>query len=333
VFSKTNVSIVLTELGRGEEALPLLAQARAEIGQLARNHPEDAVSEGTILGWSAMTYAALGRDDDATQADDDKVAAALRAPNADKNEDVQFLVANAHGEIAKWQLNLGHLDEALALANRAMAELTTLNVRDPSNINNIAEIVSTQVFLAYLLADSGNIVGAREQLRQASARQTMLMARPTPKRAWRLTHQGRIAEARGRLAANDNERAEAQANLAAYMADVHHYESEGGVVPPLDAVLIASAGLMQGDLLVRAGHPERARAAWLAAANRIRPLAERLLPAAMTQLGQLDFRLGDVQDAHAWADKVVRTTYRHPTFADLQQRLGPTQLAGGATRP
>ena len=333
VFSKTNVGIVLTELGRGDEALPLLAQARAEISALAASHPEDAFSEGNTIGWNAIAYAALGRDEDAIRANNDKIAAALRAPNADKDQDVQFLVANAHDEIAKWQRNLGHLDDAHASATRSLAELMALHARDPSDMSNIAEIVSTQAFLAHVLADRGELAAAREQLRQASALEAQLMASPTPKRAWRITHQGRIAEARGRLADTDEERAVARASLDAYMADVHRYESEGGTVPTLDAVLIASAGLMQGDLLTRAGLSTQAHAAWQLAANRMRPLAERSLPAAMTLLGQLDLRLGAIQDAHTWADKVVATTYRHPAFTDLQQRLGPTQLAGGAARP
>ena len=54
MFSKTNVAVVLTELGRADEALPLLARARGEIAQLARSHPEDAVSEGNTIGWSAI---------------------------------------------------------------------------------------------------------------------------------------------------------------------------------------------------------------------------------------------------------------------------------------
>ncbi|MBC7663799.1 MAG: serine/threonine protein kinase [Caulobacter sp.] len=333
VFSKTNVGIVLTELGRADEALPLLAQARAEIGVLARSHPEDSVSEGNTIGWNAIAYAALGRDEDAIRADNDKIAAALRAPNADKDQDAQFLVANGHDEIAKWERNLGHLDNALALANRALAELMALNAREPNNVGNLSEVVSTRAFLVYVLADRGDLAGAREHLRQASALQATLMARPTPKRAWRLTYQGRLAEARGLLAANGDERAAARAGLAAYMDDVHRYESEGGVVPPFDAVLIASAGLMQGDLLARDGQAAQARDAWQAAANRIRPLADRSLPSAMTQLGQLDLRLGGIQDARAWADKVLATTYRHPAFTDLQQRLGPTPSAGEASRP
>ena len=331
VFSKTNVGIVLIDLGRAEEALPLLVQARAEVEQLARNHPEDAVSEGNTIGWNAIAYAALGRDEDAIQAENDKIAAALRAPNAGKDQGAQFLVANGHDEIAKWQRNLGRLDDALDSANRALSELTALNARDPTNVGDIGEIVSTQVFLAHLLADRGDSVGAREQLRQASAREATLMAGPTPKRAWRITYQGRIAEAAGRLANSDAERAAARAGLLAYMDDVARYESGGGVVPALDAVVIVSAATVQGDLLARAGLPQQARDTWQSAADRIRPVANRLLPAAMTQLGQLDVRLGSIQDARAWADRVASTHYRHPAFADLHQRLGPTPAAGGAS--
>jgi serine/threonine-protein kinase len=333
VFSKTNYAIVLTELGRAGEALPLLTQARTEIGQLARNHPEDAVSEGNTIGWQAITYGTLGRDKEAIRADEDKIAAALRAPNADKDRDAQFLVANGHNEIAKWQRNLGLLDDSYATENRALGELDALRASDPANVAYISELVSVQTTLALLMIDRGDLAGAREQLRQANAHQMALMARPTRKRAWRIPQQGRIAEVFARLADTDNERAKARANLEAYMADVHRYESEGGAVPPLDAVLIASVGLAQGDLLARAGLATQARDAWQAAANRIRPIAERSLPSAMTQLGQLDLRLGGIQDARVWADKVEATTYRHPAFTDLQQRLGPTPSAGKASAP
>ena len=117
------------------------------------------------------------------------------------------------------------------------------------------------------------------------------------------------------------------------MSDVRLYESQGGVVPQLDAIAIVSACVTQGDLLAAAGRTVQAREAWQSAAARIRPIAERLNPAAMTQLGLLDIRLGNIQDARAWTDKVLGTTYRYLVFADLQKRLGPTQQVGGAARP
>ena len=324
VFSKTNVAIVLTELGRAGEALPLLAQARAEIAPLARQHPDDAVSEGNTIGWSAVALTSLGRDEDAIQAENDKIAAALRAPKADRDQDVQFLVANAHHEIALWQRNLGRLDDALASTRRALDELQALNARDPANVDTIGEVVGSQALLAELLVDRGDREGARAPLQQASARLATLLARPVPKRAWRLSHRAHLVVLRGRVADGDEERRAAAAGLGAFLDDVRRYETEGGIVPQLDDVLIANAGLVQGDLLAAAGHADDARLAWQSASARIRPIAEQLVPAAMTLLGQLDLRLGSAQDARAWADRVLRTTYRHPAFADLQQRLGPT---------
>ena len=333
VFAKTNVGVVLTDQGRAAEALPLLTDARNEIAQLARSHPEDSVSQAGVIGWGVMTLEALGRDEDAIRADGDKIAAALRAPNAGQDRDAQFLVANAHHEIATWQRNLGRGDDALASAHLALAEFQALNARDPANVENISEIVGSQALLAEILADRGDRDEARTQLQGASTRLAALLARPVPKRVWRLSYSARLAALRARLADSAQERDAASAALAALMADVRLYESQGSAVPQQDAIPIASAGVMQGDLLAKAGHAEQARQAWLSAAARVRPIADRLNPAAMTQLGQLDFRLGSIQDAQAWAEKVLRTTFRHPAFADLQQRLGPTQLAGGAARP
>ena len=159
------------------------------------------------------------------------------------------------------------------------------------------------------------------------------MANPVPKRAWRLSYKGRLAEVRGRLADTDAERATADAALAAYLLDVDRYELAGGVVPQMDVPLRASTAVMHGDLLARGGHADQARAVWQAAAAQVRPSAERLNPAAMTQLAQLDLRLGGVQDARAWADRVLGTSYRHPAFADLQQRLGQAQQAGAGAKP
>jgi eukaryotic-like serine/threonine-protein kinase len=333
VFAKTNVGVVQTELGHVDQALPMLMDARDEIAPLARAHPEDAVSQAGVIGWSVMAYDALGHDEDAIRADDDKIAAARRAPNPDNNRDAQFLVANAHHEIATWLRNLGRRDDALASVRRALGEFQALNARDPTNAENISEIVGTQALLAELLADLGDREAARTQLQQTNVRLAALLARPMPKRVWRLSYTARTAELQGRLAVSDDERKAATTALAAFRADVHLYESQGSTVPQGDAILIAGAGVMEGDLLAQAGHGEQAREVWQAVAARVRPIAERLNPAAMTQLGRLDLRLGNFQDASAWADKVLGTTYRHPAFADLQQRLGPTQLAGGAARP
>ena len=333
VYAKTNVAIVLTDLGRPAEAQPLLAQACDEIARIARSHPDDSVSEGNTIGWRAITFATQALNDEAIQAENDKIAAALRAPNADKDQDAQFLVANAHHEMGNQLRSLGRLDEAIASSRLALTELAVLNTRDPTNIDNVAEIIGTSLTLGDLLVDRGDPAAAREQLRDATARHVKLMSLPTPKRAWRIDHAGRIALLRARLAATPDERASADAALVAFLGDVYRYQADGGELPAAAQVMMGNVRLAHGNLLAIAGDNEKARAEWQATTAPIRPLAEHLDPAAMTLLAQLDLRLGGVQDARAWADRVQGTTYRHPAFADLQQRLGPTQQAGGASRP
>jgi len=333
VFAKTTVGTILTDLGRADEALPLQTQARAEIAQIVRSHPEDAVSYGNTIGWEVITLAALGRPEDAIQADKDKIAAAMGAPNADKDVDAQFLIANAHYEIAVWQRDLGRLADAKSTASLALDELNALNKREPANVNYITELVSAHGLLGFLLVDNGDRAGAREQLQLASEGLASLLRRPTPKRTWRIGSAGRVAELRAQLATDDSERSAAGAALADYLADVRRYQADGGEIIAQEQPVVARAELERGDLLARSGQGAEARDLWLAAASLMRPSAERLNPTAMTLLGQLDLRLGRAQDARSWADRVLGTTYRHPAFADLQQRLGPTQQAGGAARP
>jgi tetratricopeptide (TPR) repeat protein len=139
VFSKTNVGIVLSELGRADEALPLLAQARAEIAQIARSHPEDAVSEGNTIGWNAYAYIMLGtrRGGDPRRERQDRRGAARaergqgpgrpvpgrqRAPRDRELPAQSGPPGRGHGEserAARWT-NSG------------------LNARDPANVDTIA---------------------------------------------------------------------------------------------------------------------------------------------------------------------------------------------------
>ena len=93
---------------------------------------------------------------------------------------------------------------------------------------------------------------------------------------------------------------------------------------PLDAeqTRIASAAeLALGDLLARDAQLEAARAHWRVAAERLQaPAAGGELP-AMTLLAQARLRLGAAADARALAARIEGSTYRHPAYADLRQRL------------
>ena len=327
-FAAQNVAIVLLDLGQPDEAQTLTNKARAEIAELVKTHPEDAANNATAIGWSARAQAALGRYDLAIADENAKIAAALLAPDSDKNRDVQFLIGDGHVQIALFLRNLGRLDESLQMATTAVAEVTRLNVLDPSNTDNQSELVDARTIMVDLLADRGDLAGARAELAIATAMLDHLLKRPVPKRGWRIALKGRAVALQARLAVSPAETAAAQAALTAWLADIAKYEQQGNEVPAENVLVVADAGLALGDLLNSTGHVDAARAAWQAAAARLRPHANQLIPAAMTLLGLTDLRLGGAQDAQAWATRVMGTSYRHPAFADLQKQLGQAQKSG-----
>ena len=333
VFAGQNLAIVLLDLGQGQASLTMSKEARAQAAELVKTHPEDAVSNANVIGWGARAQEFLGHYDEAIADENAKIGAALHAPDADKNQDVQYLVGNGHAEIATYLRNLGRVDEAQKMERRSIAELSKLVTLDPSNTDYQSELVGARLALAGALADSGDHAGARAELAAADGLLDALLKRPIPKRAWRLIYKGRAFGLQARLADSPGEAAAARAGLEAYLADVAKYERQGYEVPAGSAYAVAEANISLGDLLARTGRTAQAQDAWRAAAARLRPLAEQLIPAAMTQLGQADFRLGGTQDARAWADRVMGTTYRHPAFADLQQRLGQAQTPGQTPQP
>ncbi len=281
-----------------------------------------------MIGWSAIAETALGHEELAIADENAKIAAALRAPEAAKNADVLFLVANGHSETATWLYDLGRIADAIQANRGAMAELAALRALDLGNLRVQSEQANVHATMCDLLLSQGNRDGARSEYAAAQDLLAGLMAEPMPKRQWRIHTSGRLAVLRARLATTQSEVAAAEQGLAAYLADVAKYEHEGNEFSARDLTVIASADLMQGDLSMAHGRVDEANSAWRSAATRLRPQAEHLNPAAMTLLAQADFRLGGTQDARAWADRVMGTSYRHPVFADLLKQLGPAQKTG-----
>ncbi len=333
VFAEQNLAIVLLEEGRAKDALAMSTDARRVVEQIVRTHPEDAVNAANVVGWNAVAQAFLGHYERAIRDENDKIAIALQAPGAATDQDVRFLVAEGRHQIARLQRNIGRSDDALSSAQQALDELLALNERDPSNVDVVGEVIATRQILGELLADRGDRNPARTQLALADESLARLMARPTPKRGWILRYSGNGALLRARLADEDADRTRAAATLDVYLAGVRKYEVEGGEVPATDWLIVAAAESARAGLMELGGQSAKARAIWNDAAAHLQPAAERLDAGAMTLLASIEMSLGDAKAARSWADKVLGTTYRHPAFADLQQRLGPAQQAGGAPRP
>jgi len=325
VYAAQNVAIVLIDLGRPEESLQLSEGARAAMTDILRVRPAESGNVATILGWIAHAQAAMGHEEQAIAAENDKIAVARAMPGADKDAKAAFLVAHGHLESAQWLHDLGRHDEALLTLRHGLDELAALIVLEPSNTDWLNEVVFYRILLGDLLADQGDAADARAALAEATTPLAKLMALPVTKRNWRIGLTGRAVSLQARLASTSPEKTAANKAIEAYLADIRQFQRGGNEVPAVDMNTIGSVELAHGDLLRAEGRETDAQTAWRSAIVWLRPSADRHYPAAVTSMGLVDLRLGRIQDANACADTVRSTTYRHPAYVDLQQELGQAQ--------
>jgi hypothetical protein len=246
------------------------------------------------------------------------------------NQDVQSLMGIAHSETARLLLDLGRMDEAETLGLQAIEEQHRLVTLDPSNMDWLTEELLSRINICRIRLARGDLEGVRAQLALVEPWVVRLMAKPEPKRGWRIGLVGHVTMLRGAIARTPAEVAAAERALAAYLADVRRFVADGGVVTLEEIVPIALDGIVEGDLLARLGRDADARAAWSEAARSLRPLAGNGEARAMTLLGRLDVRLGDLQAAQVLADSVKATSYRHPAYADLLTSIGQAQKTGAS---
>ncbi len=332
-YAQENIAIMQIDLGQVDEALRNLGDMRVLVSRLVRARPELNVELANTFGWIARAQARRGHFDEAIAAEDEKIAVVANAPGGANNQDAQYLIANAHAENARWLRGLGRSDDALAMARLGLAEHQKLSTLDPTNLDWFGETASATIFLGEILADRNDLADARAEFARGSAMTAQLMTRALPKRVWRVALSAHVVLLKARLASTPGEEEAAARALESYLDDLHRFEKEGNELGTEDAFNVGAVGLALGDLRAAEGRQAEARAAWTAATASVRPGAEHLNPVAMTVLGALDLRLGSIQDARAWADRVQGTTYRHPAYADLLKQLGLAQKAGVTPGP
>jgi serine/threonine-protein kinase len=329
-YAEQNVAIVLLDLGRPAESLALGTEAANTMASFVSSRPDSVMDAAYAIGWVARAQENLGRYEDAIASDARKLKLALTARGGADNQAVQELSAVAHCETARLLFALGRGAEAEPLARQAIEEQARLVRYDPTNMDWLTEELLDRFILADMLLARGDLAGVRAQLARVEPAVAGLMAKPGPKRGWRIGLVGHVAYLRGAIARTPAEMASAQAAIAAYLVDIRRYEADGSIVPMEDIVPLADNGLVEGDLLVKLGHDDAARAAWQEAARRLRPIADMGEPRAMTLLGLVDVRLGDLQAARVLADSVRATHYRHPAFAELTNSIDQAQKTGAS---
>ena len=92
------------------------------------------------------------------------------------------------------------------------------------------------------------------------------------------------------------------------------------------ATAAETLGNLQAD-----GDPAAARAAWARAAELLQPFAALDDGSVLTTLARVRLRLGDREAARQVADRIQRTSYRHPAYLDLVNQLDAAR-GGNSTK-
>jgi serine/threonine-protein kinase len=320
-YAAQNVAVVDLDLGHYADALKAGEEAVAIAAPVTKERPEVIVEQAHMVGWVAVAQRCLGRYEESLVSEQRKIDIARTAPGGETNQDAQYVFANAHHDMAALLLDLGRLDEADAMARRALAGHLALQAVDPSNLDWASEALAANMLVADIARARGRLDEARALHARDAAPLATLLARPLPRRSWRLGDVSRSAQLDGLLAVDAAAREQAVQRLEAYRSDVARFKAEGNTLSVGDAGSVAGALLVLGDLHARAGRTAPAQAAWAQGLGTLGPRSLADTPASLTLRGRLAARLGRIQDARALADTVSATAYRHPAFADLQQRL------------
>ncbi|NRF69772.1 protein kinase [Aquincola sp. S2] len=320
-YARQNIGVLLLENARPAEALQAFERTQAIWQTLVEQQPELNSQFANTLGWIAKAREGLHEYAGAIAAQRAKLALLVRSTDAAKDRPAQYLHATGHNEIGRLQLSLGRNDEAAASAEQSVAAFEVLVTAETNNLDWLAQLGMARTYVAEARLALDQPAAARAQLGPLRQGLIRLLSKPDRKARWEVNLRGRVLLLQAGLADNAAATAAASADLAEYFADLHRFEAAGKTLDAEQRRIVAAAAVAYGDLLARQGRRDDAHAQWQSATQRLQPGAARGELPAVALLGRALWRTGATQDARTWADRVEPTTYRHPDYIDLRQRL------------
>jgi eukaryotic-like serine/threonine-protein kinase len=335
-YAASNLGVVDLDSQRPAQALERFTQARRVFDAAARARPEFVYDLAGTLGWIAKAHEALGEFAPAIQAQQAKVEALGRLPDAATNRRVQRLLANAAYELGRLHLSHGDVQAAATSAAGAVERFAQLSAQDPANLDWLSQLAAARLAAAEVHLVLGDPASARREADQAAVEVARLLATDASQARWHIGFQGALLALQLRLAPSA---ATLQPQAEAYLRAVAAFEASGHRLDAEQLRTVAGLELQwaealahssqSAEALAHSSQSAQAQIHWRAAAARLAAPAAHGDLAAMASLARAQLGLGDVAGAARLADRLDASAYRHPAFADLRQRL--SRMAGAAT--
>jgi len=195
----------------------------------------------------------------------------------------------------------------------------------------LSESCFNRLRLAEVELALGRTDAARALVERVEADAARLLAKDASALNWQVNLHGQVLAQKASVAHADG-RSLPAGEFDAYFAKVGQFEASGRKLSGIQAEVVARAELAAGDLAIRGGNSDGARARWArarwnAAAKRLQTGASLDNYSVLTLLALLRVRLGDAEEARRLAARVEASNYRHPAYAGLVNELA--EAAGG----
>ncbi len=329
-YAGQNLGVLQLEAGRPVEALRAFERTRDAWQQVVQQRPEMALEVANTWGWIATAHEFSNAYPAALEAQQTKLQALARVPDADRNTEVQELRTIALLDIGQLQLALGQLDAARAHTRQALADADALVRLEPQRWPWVAARVAARLGLAEALALDGEAAAARALLPALESDLQRLLAEPEPRLRWSVNLRGRWLAWQAQLSSSPAERRRAAGLLQGYLDDIASQQAQGRTLDAEQARIVAAAGWALGELLLAAAVTGQGPVAvteaeaaaqrhWQAALAQLQPGLARGEWPAQALAARLHWRLGAVQEARALVEDLTGQGYRHPQLLAMQQ--------------
>jgi len=319
-WADMNFGVVHLESWRTKQALQSFVEAQQAWSSVIILRPEMKGELANTFGWIAKARAALGDLDGAIQAQQTKIDLAHGMPGFAKDSDLQRLVANANYELSQLQLSRGHYGVAAQTARNALLQYEALAALDGSNVYFSAQTVLARLSMAQIDLALGNMDAARKGLQQSQSEASRIASDDVAASNWVIPLKGRLLALTSEVALASQQPLPLK-ELDSYVTGVQTLESTGASLDPDQTHAASSVEIVLGDALLHAGLAGAAKQHWLAAVRRLQKSADSGDLSMTTLLAHARLRLGALQEVQVLAVRIESSTYRHPAYADLRQRL------------
>ncbi|WP_457336886.1 TIR domain-containing protein [Rhizobacter sp. P5_C2] len=330
-FAHVNLGTVLLGTNRPGPALESLQAARDLLQQIAQSRPAVRFELAQALGWRAIGYEMLGDYERALAEQREKLALFRGMPEVDRNKTAQRGIQNALNATSQYQLALGRPTEATEDAAASLRIADRLSNEDPANLFWKGDACFARLRVAEVLLARQRVAEARGEWAQASECGAQVRSTNSSNPLYAVRLRARELALAAQLA-EPKDRSAVAVRIDSFLNDPAARLGAGTPDRAKHAVFVAQAALGLGELRAE-DDPDAARAAWRRAADELAPFADMADGAILTPLAWAKFRLGDLAAAHALAERIERSTYRHPAYVEFANKLRAARGGSAVSNP